>query len=307
MRINRLPSFLLLSLFIISNLACAAGRPRVVASFSILGDLVTQIAGDKVDLTTLVGPNGDAHVFQPSPADARKVAKADLLVVNGLEFEGWMTRLLESSSFNGVEVIASGGIEPLKNTEQDEDHDDAKEHEHEHGKFDPHAWNNVANVKIYVTNINRALGKIDPDNALYYSQRTEAYLQQLDQLDAWVKDEIGKIPEQHRHIITSHDAFGYLAAAYGLDCQAPLGMSTESEPSAADIAAIIRQIRKQHISAVFVENISDPRLIQQIAGETEAKVGGTLYSDALSSVDEPAGTYVEFVRHNINTIINALQ
>lgn len=304
--------------------AMAAEPIKVVASFSILGDIVANVGGDRIALTTLVGPDGDAHVFQPSPADAKAIAAADVVIVNGLGFEGWMDRLAESAGYKGTIAVASTGVTPREMAEEEEeghhdhaghahegeakehDHDHADGHDHDHGGVDPHAWQSVANGEIYVANVAKALSAADPANAAQYEANAAAYLAQLKALDARVKAAIAALPAERRKIITSHDAFGYFAEAYGLEVLAPQGVSTESEASAKGVAALIRQIRESKAPAVFVENITDPRLIDQIARETGARIGGTLYSDALSAKDGPAPTYIGMFENNVAMLTAAL-
>jgi zinc/manganese transport system substrate-binding protein len=271
--------------------AARAEEPlNVVASFSILGDFVTNVGSDRVSVTKLVGPNGDVHVYTPAPADAKKIADAKLVIINGLGLEGWLPRLVQSSGSKAVIVAATNAIAPLKIG----------------ADADPHAWQSVANAKIYVTNIRDALVGADPTGAGIYRANTETYLAKLDALDREVREAIAQIPPARRKVISTHKAFGYFAAAYGIDFIAPLGVSTESEPSARDIAGIIIQIRTAKIPAVFLENISDPRLIQRIAAETGARVGGTLYSDSLTDEKGDAPTYIELIRHNIKALTSAL-
>jgi zinc/manganese transport system substrate-binding protein len=268
----------------------AAERLNVVASFSILGDFVKDIGGDIVNLVTLFGPDSDVHVYAPTPSDAKTVASARLLVVNGLGLEGWLPRLLQSSGSRAQTVIATTGIAPLKLGSD----------------ADPHAWQSVANAKIYVTNIRDALIAADPAEAEIFRARTEHYLAELDALDAEVRAAIGEIPPERRKVISTHDAFGYFALAYGVEFIAPLGVSTESEPSARDIAKIIAQVRIAKIPAVFLENISDDRLVGRIAAETGARLGGTLVSDSLTGEKGDAPTYIAMVRHNIKALTSAL-
>ncbi len=288
----------------------AANKLKVVASFSILADLVKNVGGDRVDVTTLVGPDGDAHVFSPSPADAKKVAAARLVFVNGLGFEGWLDRLVKASRSKANVVVVSKGVTPLRR-DDDRNHDrkggTAKSgHDHDHGDIDPHAWQSLANAKIYVDNIRNALIKADPAGKAAYEANALAYLARIDGLEKEVKEAIAKIPADRRKIITTHDAFGYFGSAYGIDFIAPQGVSTETEASARDVAKIISQIRKQKIPAVFLENISDPRLVKRISEETGAKIGGTLYSDALSKQSGPASTYIDMMRNNVREISAAL-
>jgi zinc/manganese transport system substrate-binding protein len=275
---------------IASALPARAEPLKVVASFSILGDLVRSAGGDRVEVTTLVGPDSDAHVYSPTPADAKKIADAKLIIVNGLGFEGWLPRLVQSSGSKAKIVTASDGITPLRlGTDAD-----------------PHAWQSVGNAKIYVANIRTALSAADPANAERYRANAEAYLAKLDALEREVRDAIAKLPPARRKVISTHNAFGYFAAAYGIEFIAPLGVSTESEPSARDIAKIITQIKQGNIPAVFLENVTDPRLMQRISAETGAKIGGTLYSDGLTGEKGDAPTYIDMVRHNIKALTRAL-
>jgi zinc/manganese transport system substrate-binding protein len=275
---------------IASTLPLHAEPLKVVASFSILGDLVRNAGGSNVEVTTLVGPGSDAHVYSPTPADAKKVADAKLIVVNGLGFEGWLSRLVQSSGSKATIVTASNGIVPLR----------------QGADADPHAWQAVNNAKVYVANISMALVAADPAAAEQFTANTQAYIARLDALDREVRDAVAKIPPARRKVISTHNAFGYFAASYGIEFVAPIGVSTESEPSARDIAKIITQVRQAKIPAVFLENIADPRLMQRIAAETGAKVGGTLYSDGLTGEKGAAPTYIEMVRHNIKALTRAL-
>ncbi len=277
--------------------AMAQEKLKVVATFSILGDLAKNVGGERVDITMLVGPNGDAHVYNPSPADARKLADARVVVMNGLGFEGWIARLVKASGSKAPVVVATKGVAPRK---------PEGGHSHGHAHNDPHAWQSVPNVKIYVANIRDALIAADPAGKVAYESNSTAYLAKLDALDAEVRDTVAKIPAERRRIITTHDAFGYFRQAYGVEFVAPQGVSTESEASARDVALIITQIKRQKIPAVFMENVSDPRLLKQISDETGARIGGTLYSDALTDEKGPAPTYIDLIRHNIRTLSAAL-
>ena len=281
---------IVLALMAITTPARATDRLNVVASFSILGDLVRNVGGASVDVTTLVGPDGDAHVYVPTPADAKRIAGAKLVFVNGLGLAGWQPRLVQSAGNKAVIVTATAGIAPLKLGSD----------------ADPHAWQSPLNAKIYVANIRDALVAAAPADAAAFRSNAEAYLAKLDALDREVRQAIAKIPESRRKVISTHRAFGYFAAAYGVEFVAPLGVSTESEASARDIAGIITQIRASKIPAVFLENISDPRLIRQIAAETGARVGGTLYSDSLTGEKGDSPTYIDMVRHNIKALTSAL-
>ena len=283
-----------------------ADQLQVVASFSILKDMVEQVAGEAATVTSLVGPDGDMHFFTPSPADARTVKSADLLVVNGLEFEGWIDRLIDASGFEGTMVVASDGIDVLVNEEDDhEDHDDHAEHEH--GEFDPHAWQSLSRAAVYVDNITAALSEAHPEAIASFSANAAAYRAQIMALDAALKADFATIDEHCTTVVTSHDAFTYLGADYGVTFVAPAGLSTASEASAGDVAAIIKQIRDGGVSAAFVENITDNRLIDQIASETNLSMGGALYSGALSEADGPAATYLDMMAHNGSQLLTALR
>jgi len=262
----------------------------VVASFSILGDFLRQVGGDAVRVSVLVGPDSDAHVYEPTPADARKVSEAKLVFVNGLGFEGWLDRLVAAADAKSRIIVASAGITPRKLA----------------GGLDPHAWQDVANARRYVENIRDALKSADPERAALYEAKAAAYLATLETLDKEIVSAIAAIPSQRRRIVSTHDAFGYFAARYGLEFIAPQGVSTEAEPSARDIARIIDAARREKVAAVFLENISDPRLAQRLAKESGVRLGGELYSDALSKPDGPAASYVEMMRHNIEELTKAL-
>ncbi|MEA2887852.1 MAG: zinc/manganese transport system substrate-binding protein [Bradyrhizobium sp.] len=268
----------------------AQEKIRIVASFSILGDFARNVGGERVDVTTLVGPNSDVHVYTPAPADAKKIADARLVIINGLGLEGWLPRLVQSSGGKAAIVTATSGIAP-RTLGSD---------------ADPHAWQSVANAKIYAANFRDALVAADPAGAPSYRANADAYLTKLDALDREVRDAVAQIPEARRKVISSHAAFGYFADAYGVAFIAPQGVSTESEPSARDIAVIITQIRTGKIPAVFLENISDPRLMRRISSETGARIGGTLYSDSLTAENGDAPTYIDMVRHNIKALTSAL-
>ena len=341
----------------------------VIATFSILGDMVKRIGGPHIELTTLVGPNGDTHVYQPTPADARGVSKAKLLFVNGLEFEGWIDRLVKASGFKGTRVVATKGIEAIpfedghddhgkeeshahkdehhKDDHHKHGHDDHKKddhkhghgdhkkdehkdghaehakhghddhkkgdhedhgdhHGHDHGAFDPHAWQSLKHAVTYVDNITAALVKAVPAKAAAFKANRAAYVAEIEALDAEIRAMIANLPKSKRTVVTSHDAFQYFGRNYGVTFLAPQGLSTESEASAQDVARLIKQMRKQDISAVFIENITDRRLLEQIARETGAAIGGTLYPGALSGSDGPASTYLKMMRHNATTLAQSL-
>lgn len=284
-------------------LAQVADKPKVVATFSILADFAREVGGDRIELTSLVGPDGDGHVYSPTPADAKKLADARIILSNGLKFEGWIDRLVKASGTKATLVVATKGIKAI---EVEDDHGHGHKHGHDHGDLDPHAWQSVANAKVYVANIRDALIAADEAGRSVYEANARAYLEKLDALDAEIKAGIARIPTERRRVITSHDSFGYFAQAYGVEFISPQGISTEAEASARDVGRIIRQIKRDKVQAVFLENVSDPRLIERIAKETGARIGGRLYSDALSAQTGPAGTYIEMIRHNIRALSEAL-
>ncbi len=266
-------------------------RLRVVASFSILADMARNIGGDAIDVHALVGPDADAHVFEPTPADAKRLADAELVVVNGLGFEGWLDRLVRASGYKGPVAVASAGVTPRMS-----------------GKApDPHAWQDLKLARRYVLNLRDALAAARPADAALFRQRAAGYTEQLAALDAHTRQAFDALPKEKRRVITSHDAFGYFGAAYGIEFLSPQGMSTDSEASASAVARLIQQIRRQGVAAVFVENITDPRLVTRIAQEGGVTVGGRLYSDALSLPGTPADTYLKLFAHNAAAIEAGLQ
>jgi zinc/manganese transport system substrate-binding protein len=272
-------------------LKAQAQVPRVVASFSILADMAQELAPAGVQVTALVGPDSDAHVYEPSPADGRRLAQADLVLINGLGFEGWIERMVKVSGYHGVVVVASQGIEPRTGG-----HHDA----------DPHAWQDLALARRYSANLSAAFTRRWPAQRDEITRRGADYVARIDSLDAQVRGWLGAVPRAQRRVITSHDAFGYFGAAYGVDFLAPQGWNTHSEPSAAAVARLIRQIKTEGVRAIFIENISDPRLVERIAREGGVRVGGTLYSDALSRPGGPADTYLNLFKHNASVLAQAL-
>lgn len=274
---------------------------RAVASFSILGDLVRQVGGERVAVEVLVGPGSDAHVYSPKPAQAKQVGQAQLVLSNGMGFDGWMARLLKSAGFKGRHVVASAGIKPLKGAA------DEHGHGHAHAAADPHVWQDVARVQAYVKNIAQGLCAADAAGCDSYRSNAAAYGQQLDALDQEIRRAWSAIPAQQRLVISSHDAFGYYASAYGVRFLAPQGVSTDSEASAQGVARLVRQIRQEKASALFVESIADPRLIEQIARETGLKASSEgLYSDSLAPQGE-AASYLGMMRYNTRVLIAAIQ
>lgn len=283
----------------LARTAAAASPPRVVATFSVLGDMMRQVAGDRVALTVLVGPDGDTEAYEATAADARAVADADLLVMNGLnpEFEPWLPDLLARAQFHGTRTVASDGVRVLKKAEEGGGRPGAAPAE-----IDQHAWHDVANAAVYAANIAAALARVDPANADGYRTRGETYKAELLALDGWARQRVATVPAAKRRVISSHDGFAYLARAYGITVVGARGWTNDKEPTAAQVAQLIRQIRQDKIRALFVENMNDPRLIQRIAKETGIEPGGQLYSDALTRPGEDGDTYVKMARHNIETL-----
>jgi zinc/manganese transport system substrate-binding protein len=294
---TRLVGALVLALSILLSPASAAEKLRIVASFSIVGDMVKEIAGDRAEVTTLVGPDGDAHTFEPTPADARTIADADVIFINGLGFEPWMEPLTKSAGYKGRVVAVSDGVAARTMVEEEADSETVT---------DPHAWQDLRNGVTYANNIIAALSQADSSNAAGYRSSGEAYVASLQALDADVRRQIETVPPAKRRVITSHDAFGYFAAAYGVEFLAPEGISTESEASAGDLARLIDQIKREGVKALFVENVTDPRMIEMIASEAGVKLGGALYSDALSPPDGPAPHYVDMFKNNVPKLVAAM-
>lgn len=272
-------------------LPAAADDIKVVASFSILGDMVEQVAGNYADVTTIVGPDADAHVYTPSVADARAVAEADVIFVNGMGFETWSDTLIAESGTEASVHVATNGITPVLVD----------------GEVDPHAWNSLQNGAIYVQNIAAVLSEAVPAHADDFNANAEAYIAQLTALDTETREKLGALPADRRTVVTAHDAFGYLADAYGLTFLAPVGIDTEAEPSAKELAALIDGLKEQGASALFVENITSPALVEQISEETGLEIGGRLFSDALSERGGPATSYLAMFQHNLGTLVTALE
>lgn len=281
--------------------AAAHKTIKVVASFSIIADFVKNVGRDRVSITTFVGPNGNTHIYEPTPHDAKALKNARIIFVNGLYLEDFIDKLITATDTKALLVKVSDNISPIniENQERDAAH-------HHLGNIDPHAWQAVPNAKIYIKNIAAAFCKIDQQSCENYNKNADAYIQKLDATQAIIKAQIAAIPKNKRTIITSHDAFGYFAHEYNFTILAPENTSTETEATAADVAKLIKQIKSKEASALFVENISNPRLIEQISKETGLKVGGTLYSDALSEKDGPAATYLDMMTHNVTTIVDAI-
>lgn len=281
----------------------AAEKLKVVTSFSILADVVRQVGGDRVEVRSLIGPDTDLHIFQPAPADAKEVMSAHLVVLNGLGLEGWADRLVKASGYKGPVIIAAERIKPRDASTDEHDHGHTAQR---HARVDPHAWQDISNVKVYAAAIRDGLIGADPSHRTEYEARAQEYIERLDKLDAEVQAAFRQISPDKRRVITSHTAFNYFGAAYGIEFLAPQGVSGDSEPTAKGIAALIRQIKRERVKAVFVENISNPRVIERIVKETGVRPGGTLYSDALSSPAGPAATYEQMMRHNARLLSQSM-
>ena len=277
-------------LFLVNIASANESSIRVVTSFSILEDLVKELGGQYVNVVNLVDRNSDAHTYQPKPSDAVAIAKADLVIFNGLGFEGWIPRLIKNSGYKNKQIIASKGVDAIKNGKE----------------TDPHAWQSFHNIRLYVQNISQMLIQLRPQYSEVLTKRQQKYLDSLNDLEINLKEQLVKIPVSKRIVVTSHDAFGYLGREFKIQFLAPLGLSLEVEASAEDVVTIIDQIREQNVKALFVENINNPRLLELISAETNVAIGGRLYSDALSEVKGPAGTYLKMMRHNIESLITVL-
>ena len=285
--INLIALFLL---FFSSNVSPKESNIRVVTSFSILEDLVKELGGEYVTVQNLVDRNSDAHRYQPKPSDAFAIAGADLVVFNGLDFEGWIFRLVKNSGYKNKQLIASEGVDAIAYDKE----------------VDPHAWQSFRNIRVYIQNITRTLIMLRPQHEIEFKQRQQAYLNTLDALQRRLIEQLAKIPKENRIVVTDHDAFSYLGREFDIQFIAPAGLNIEVEASAKDVSAVINQIRGQRVSAIFIENITNPRLLQRISSETSVAIGGRLYSDALSETDGPASTYLNMMRHNIESLVSAL-
>ncbi len=362
-------------LLLIVALACApmllAAEPmRIVTTFTILSDFTEQVAGDRAEVISLVGPDGDSHGYEPTPADVREISRADLVIVNGLNFEGWIDRLIAASGYTGEVVVATRTVNAIETGEDDHGHghdddhghghdddhghghdddhghghdddhghghdddhghghdddhghghdddhghghDDDHGHGHDdhghyHGPEDPHAWSSPVSAKQYVQVIRDALIEKDPENAAHYSSRADAYLAELDELDQWVRDMLAPIPEEHRRAIVGHDSFAYFGRDYGVEFFSALGLSTDAEPSASQIGRLIRHLREDNVRVLFLENITDTRMVDRIAADGDGYIGGSLYSDALSQPDGPAPDYISMIRFNVEKMRRAFE
>lgn len=288
---------LLHAVLLLTLSALAHAATPVVTTFSILGDITQQLGGPHIQVTTLVAPEQDAHTYQPTTTDLKRIAAARLVLSHGLGFDNWILKILKSAQYKGAHQAISQGI-PTRSS---------PESLHNHAAVDPHVWQDIALTRQYVENITQALIQLDPAHARDFQANKQRYLAKMQEIDEWAKAEITQIPLAQRIVLTSHDAFGYLGARYQIRFLAPVGVNTEAEASAQDVAKIIRQARTQHIRALFVENISNPRLLEQLARETGANISGKLYSDALSRPDGPAGSYLALYRHNLQLLIAAMK
>jgi zinc/manganese transport system substrate-binding protein len=294
------------ALWALSVPALAAGEVKAVATFSILGDLVQKVGGHRVSLTVLVGAGADSHVFNPSPSQARSVGQAQVLFSNGLGYETWLRRLIQSSQFKGRHAVLSQGIQPLKaNPSGGHAHKHGHAHGHDHGEFDPHAWQDASHVKRYVQNIALALCAVDASGCAEYRRNEQNYLAELEKLDREIREAWRAVPADQRKVITSHDAFGYYGQAYGVRFLAAQGSSTGADVSVQGVSRLVRQIKADNIKALFVESIADPRLIEQIGRETGVQPAGTLYSDSLTPPEGPAPDYLALMRHNTQALVRA--
>ncbi|TPJ64802.1 metal ABC transporter substrate-binding protein [Mesorhizobium sp. B2-7-1] len=295
---NRLRLNTTIGLAALAVLAMAAGASaktlQVVASFTVLADVVHEVGGDSVEVKTIVPTDGDPHEYEPTPDDARNLKAANVVFVSGEGLEGWMDRLISSSGYTGTPVVASEGID--KRTMEE---DGAT-------ITDPHVWNSPLNVVFWVDNIEKALSAADPEDAIHFKANAERYIKELRELDTYAHAKIDALPQGARKVLTSHDAFGYFGREYDVTFLAPLGFSTEAEASAGDVAKLIDQIKKENVKAYFFENSNDPRLVRQIASATNAQPGGELYVEALSKAEGPAPTYAKMFKYNVDQLANAM-
>ena len=262
---------------------------KIVTSFTILEDLVLELGGSRVSVTNLVPRNSDAHIYSPKPSDSIAISNADLVIFNGLGFEGWILRLIKDSGRKKNYLISSDGINLLNQSNE----------------IDPHAWHSFKNIRIYIDNISRELINLMPEHEKYFVLRRNDYLKKLSKLEINLNDQLSHIPIHKRIVITSHDAFGYLGREFNIQFLAPLGLSLDAEASAEDVADIINQVKEKEVTALFLENIDNPKLLKMISLESGIPISGELYSDALSEIDGPAGTYLDMMRHNLKSLIKA--
>ena len=276
-----------------------AERIPVVATFSVIGDMLARVGGDHVDIKTIVGPGGDCELYQATAADVATVAAARAVFLNDLneEFEPWLEPLLKQAAFKGLKVVVSRGVRTL-----------AAEEEHPvSGRMlpetvDQHAWLDPRNGVVYVRNIAAALARLDPANAADYRTRAAAYAKEIEAVDDWARQQIAEVPAVKRRALTSHDSLQYIASAYGIKLLSVNGWTNNSEPSAAQLAKLAEQVRDSHVKALFLDSITDPRGMERIAGETGAVIGGTMYGDSLSPAGGEADSYLNMLRHDVATL-----
>ena len=288
-----------LSVLLLAGPARATDRIPVVVTFSVIGDMLASVGGDRVDIKTIVKAGGDCELYQPTAADVATVASARALFVNDLneEFEPWLEPLLKQALFKGTKVVVTRGVRTLT----------AEEEHPVSGRqlpaaIDQHAWLDPRNGIIYVRNIAEALERVDPAGAADYRARAAAYTKQIQAVDDWARKEIASVPSGKRRALASHDSLEYIANTYGITLLTVNGWTNKSEPSAAELTKLARQIQAAHVKALFLDSITDPRAMQRIAGETGAVIGGTLYGDSLSPTGGEADSYVKMLRHDVSTL-----
>lgn len=281
------------SLCIITIVSHSQNKIKVVSSASIFQDMAKNIGGDKITSESIVPVGGDPHTYTPKPSDVELVSSADLILINGLTFEGWITELIENSGTKAKVVLITEGIEPIKSLNY-------------HNASDPHAWMNAQNGLKYAYNISAGLAAVDPDNALYYADNGSKYSAEIKKVDSYIKQQIATIPEAQRILITSHDAFQYYGRAYDITLNAIMGISTESEAQSKDVQRVVNAIKVNKVPAVFIESTINPKMLQQIASDTGVKIGGELYADSIGEEDSEAPTYLKMLTHNTDVIVNAL-
>jgi len=314
---SALVALALLALFLLTppgfaQTPVSGGPLQVVASFSILGDLVQNVGGEAVEVTTLIGPGVDAHTYDPAPADLVVLTQADVIFENGLGFEPWLDGFFASAQPSGTRVVVTEGITPREAGAADEHEGEAQLEEdgvHEHGQFDPHVWHDVANVIVMVGNIRDALVAADPARAELYKANAAAYIAELEALDASIREQVATLPEERRKLVTSHDSLGYFADAYGFTILGDVfgSLSTEAgDPSAREIATLITQIEEAGVPAIFAENVTNPDLMESIAAEAGVALAPPLYTDALGPPGSPGDTYIGMMESNVTTIVDAL-
>jgi zinc/manganese transport system substrate-binding protein len=293
----RISILTLLVLLVFAALVRAADAPmaklNVVATNSIIGDWANIVGRDDIELKMLVGPDGDPHEYEPTPADSVALSSADLIFENGLGLENWLDKLYGSAESRATRVAITQGIEVR----------------HVGGDLDPHVWQSVKDAVVMVGNIRDALVRADPTHAGHFKARADVYIRQLTELDAWVQAQINSIPAPRRKLVTSHDAFGYFGQRYGMDISGSAleSVTTEaSDPSARQIADAVDQIKRSGVPVIFLENIQNPKLIDEIASDADVKVGPPLYSDALGQPGTDGDSYIKMIRYNVQTLVRAL-